>query len=62
MNAEQMIKNATDKNPEIRLVLEIAARARELESKQPPRDIVTATETVAIPTSSQALVPPETPY
>jgi hypothetical protein len=61
MNAEQMIKNGTDKNPEIRLVLEIAARAQELESKQPPRDLGMVTETATIPTNSQSLVPPGTP-
>ena len=57
MNAEQVIKDALDRNPEIRLVLEIAARAREVESKDPPRNMEVATETVAIPTNSQGLVP-----
>jgi hypothetical protein len=57
MNAEQMIKKALDENPEILLVLEIAARARDAESKEPPRNIGTATDIVAIPTNSQCLVP-----
>jgi len=57
MNAEQVIKDALDRNSEIRLVLEIAARAREVESKDPPRNMEVATETVAIPTNSQGLVP-----
>jgi hypothetical protein len=60
MNAEQIVKNALEKNPEIRLVLEIAERAREVESKEPPRNIGIATEIVAIPTNSQSLVPPAT--
>ena len=60
MNAEQVIKNALDKNPDIRLVLEIAKRAREAESKVPPRNMEIATETVAVPTNSQGLVPQET--
>jgi len=53
MKAEQVIKSALDRNPEIRLVLEIAARAREAESKEPPRNIGMATETAAVPTNSQ---------
>ncbi len=61
MNAEQTIQNALDKNPDIRLVLEIAARAREAESKEPPRNIGIATETAAIPTNSQCLVSLTTP-
>lgn len=57
MDAEQIIKNALDKNPDIRLVLEIAARARAVESKEPPRNMEITTETVAVPTNSQGLVP-----
>lgn len=53
MNAEQIIKTALDNNPEIRLVLEIAARARDAESKEQPRNIGMATEVAAVPTNSQ---------
>ena len=60
MNVEQIIKSALDENPDIRLVLEIAARAREAESKEPPRNIGVATDIVAVPTNSQCLVPPAT--
>jgi hypothetical protein len=60
MSVEKLIKNALDKNPEIRLVLDIAARARDAESKEPPRNIGVATDIVAIPTNSQCLVPPAT--
>ena len=56
----QVIKNALDDNPEIRLVLEIAARARDLESRKPPRNIGVTTDIVVTPTNSQCLVPPET--
>ena len=60
MSAEQVIKNALEENPDIRLVLEIAARARDAESKEPPQNIGIATDIVAIPTNSQCLVPQAT--
>ena len=43
-------------NPEIRTVLEIAMRARELEVTQPARVIGIATDVVAIPSNSQCPV------
>ncbi len=61
MDAEQVIENALDRNPEMQLVLEIAARAREAESKEPPRNIGMATETAAVPTNSQYPVSLGTP-
>ncbi len=60
MTAEKVVKNALHENPDMRLVLEVAARARETESKEPPRNIGIATDIVAIPTNSQCLVPPGT--
>ncbi len=60
MNPVQIIQNALDKNPEMRLVLEIAARAREVESRELPRDIGLATDIAVVPTNSQSLVPPST--
>lgn len=59
MDTAQVIKDALDANPDVRLVLEISARARDAESKEPPRSIGFATDIVAIPTNSQCLVPPE---
>ena len=53
MNANQVIKDAIEMNPEIRLVLEIATRAREAEARELPREIGSATEVVAIPLHSQ---------
>jgi hypothetical protein len=53
MNADQIIQDALDKNPDVRLVLEIAARARDMEAKEPPREIGVATEVAAIPTNPQ---------
>jgi hypothetical protein len=61
MDAEKMIKDAIDKNSDLRLVLEIAARAREAESKEPPRTIGMATEITSIPVSSASLAPLGTP-
>jgi hypothetical protein len=60
MKPAQLIRDAIEKNPDIRLILEIAVRAREIESKEPPRNIGVATDIVAIPTNSQCLVPPVT--
>lgn len=61
VNAQQVVKDALSKNPDMRLVLEIAARAREVESKEPPISMDRATETVAVPTNPQGLVPQGTP-
>jgi hypothetical protein len=47
MKANRVIENAL-KNDEVRLVLEIATRAREIESREQPRDIITSTETAAV--------------
>jgi hypothetical protein len=58
---EQLIQDVLDKNPDVRLVLEIAARALEVESKEPPLSNEMASDTVAQPTSVQCPVPPETP-
>lgn len=52
MSAEK-IEKALKENPEVRLVLEIAARARDIESREPPRELGAATEVVAIPTNPQ---------
>jgi hypothetical protein len=53
-----VIQKAIDENPEVRLVLEIAMRARDAESKEPPLDIGMATDIVATPTNSQCPVGP----
>ena len=56
MSAGDAIRQGLDQNPEIRMVLEIAARARELESREPPRELQSASEAVAMPTNSQCAV------
>jgi hypothetical protein len=60
MNIEKVIESKLKENPEVRLVLQIAARARDLEALEPPREIGLATDIVAIPSKSQCLVPPMT--
>jgi hypothetical protein len=40
-------------NPDVRTVLEIAARARDIESREPAKTIGIATDIIAIPTNSQ---------
>jgi hypothetical protein len=50
---EQTIEKALHENPDIRVVLEIAARAREIEARELPRELGTATDVVAIPNNSQ---------
>lgn len=49
---QELIQDALSDNPELRVVLEIAARARAAEARELPREIGMATEVVAIPISS----------
>lgn len=53
MNVETIIQKGLAENPQIQLVLDIAQRARELEFREPPRNIGMATDVVATPTNSQ---------
>jgi hypothetical protein len=43
-------------NPDVRTVLEIAARARDIEAREPAKTIGIATDIIAIPTNSQCPV------
>jgi len=54
MDAAQVVKDAFVSNPDMRIVLEIATRAREVEQMSPPRNLSPLTEV----TSSQYLAPP----
>ena len=56
LSAAQLVQEELDKNPDVRLVLEIATRARETEAKEPPRELGASTEVVAIPTNPQCAV------
>jgi hypothetical protein len=59
MGVTKLVQEALRENSEIRLVYEIAARAREAEStKQLPLSIGTTSQIGAVPTNSQGLVPP----
>jgi hypothetical protein len=51
------VRELINENPVVRLVLEIAMRARALESLEPPRYIGIATDFVAVAPNSQYLVP-----
>ncbi len=53
MNATQQIDKALKENPDIQVVLDIAARARETEERELPHEIVVSTEVTVIPTDSQ---------
>ena len=53
MSANERIQQAIDENPEIRLVLEIAARARETEGRTPAAEITSSTDVVALPNHRQ---------
>jgi hypothetical protein len=55
MDAEQTVKEAIQANPELRLVLEIAARSQELEFKEPPRTIGMSSDVSSIPVNSACL-------
>jgi len=54
-SAEKLQKQIAE-NPEIRAVLEIAIRAREIEATQPARVIGIATDIAATPSNSQCPV------
>lgn len=52
-DAAALVQKRVEASAEMRLVLEIAARARAAESNEPPRHIGIATDIVATPTNSQ---------
>jgi hypothetical protein len=60
MNAEQIVQKTLRDNPEIRLVLDIAARARQVEEQEAPRNIGVATDVTAVPTNLPYPAPPVT--
>ncbi len=56
MSVTQIIEKALEENPQIRIVLEAAARARDAEAKEPPKEISGSTEVVTVPTHTQCAV------
>ncbi len=57
MDVDRTIRNVLAKNPEMLLVLEIATRAREVESREPPRELGLSTDIAVVQPNSQGLVP-----
>ena len=53
MKTKKMIANAVRENPDIALVLEISARAREIEQREPGTDLKPATDVSANPAAAQ---------
>jgi len=56
MTSAEKLQKQIAENPEIRMVLEIAMRARETEQTQPARVIGIATDIAATPSNSQCPV------
>lgn len=52
LTADQLIQREMKENPEVSLILEIAARAREVETREPPQEIRVSTEAIAIPATT----------
>ncbi|HEY6420764.1 MAG TPA: hypothetical protein VIX59_17355 [Candidatus Binataceae bacterium] len=55
-SANHLLQQGLKDNPEVAMVLEIAARAREVEARELPKDIGFSTEVTATPAKSQAAV------
>jgi hypothetical protein len=56
MKTKKMIANAVRENPDIALVLEVSARAKETEQREPVQDLTPATDVAANPTNTQGSV------
>jgi hypothetical protein len=56
MNAQKVIDKARKQNPDIDLVLEISARARQIEQREPVKDLRPATDVGVNPTTAQGIV------
>lgn len=56
-NVQRTIDNAICENPEVRLVLEISARAREIEQREPPRELTPTSDIGLNPTAAQGVIP-----
>jgi len=53
MDVKKITQEAIETNPEIKLVLEIAARARETEARTPAMELTPSTDVVALPNQRQ---------
>jgi hypothetical protein len=59
MRMKKIIGDAIKENPEIALVLEISARAREIEQREPAKELTGATSIGANPTTAQGVIQSE---
>jgi hypothetical protein len=55
MDAQTAVRNWIEESPDVRLVQEIAMRARDVEAREPPCEMDMTTETIATPIKSQGL-------
>lgn len=56
MDAQKLIEKAAKENPDIALVIEIAARAREIEQREPARELRPTTDVGVNPTTAQGII------
>jgi hypothetical protein len=56
MDAQKTIKKVTKENPEIALVLEVSARAREIDQREPVMDLKPASDIAANPIAAQGCI------
>jgi hypothetical protein len=56
MDAQKTVKKATEENPDIALVLEISARAREIEQREPAMDLRPTADVSANPATAQGSI------
>lgn len=61
MSVAEIVKNALRENPDLRMALDAAERARELDSLRPNVEPTNFSNVTTIPLKSQCLVPPEKP-
>ena len=56
VDTQKLIEKAAKENPEIALVLEISARAREIEQREPAKELRPTTDVGANPTAAQGVI------
>ena len=61
MSVAEIVKSALRENPDLRMALDAAERARELDSLRPNAEPTNFGNVTTIPLNSQCLVPPEKP-
>jgi hypothetical protein len=56
MDAKKLVKKAAKENPDIKLVLEVSARAREAEQREPAKELRPSTDVGMNPTTAQGVI------